>query len=104
LDQTNSIDSGRGRQTDDKANQADSRSSTAKDVLAFKSSGFKPEQPRAPMPSQSYLHFVCEAMSVMQYRKPNVSNRISAHMPQSWQVTWSVLRALMGVSPSRATV
>lgn len=53
------------------------------------------------MPRQSYLHFECEALSVMKYRKPNVSNRISAHMPQSWQVTWTVLRALMGVSPSR---
>jgi hypothetical protein len=53
------------------------------------------------MPRQSYLHFECEAMSVMQYRIPNVSNRISALMPQSWQVTWTVLRALIGVSPSR---
>jgi hypothetical protein len=53
------------------------------------------------MPRQSYLHFECEAMSVMQYRKPNASNRISADMPQSWQVTWTALRALMGISPVR---
>jgi hypothetical protein len=39
------------------------------------------------MPRQSYLHFECEAMSVMQYRNPNASNRISADIPQSWQVT-----------------
>jgi len=45
-------------------NQADKRSSRAKDALAFKSSGFKPEQPRALMPRQSYLHFECEPMSV----------------------------------------
>jgi len=77
------------------------RSSRAKDVLAFKSSSFKPEQPNAPMPRQSYLHFVCEAMSVMPYRRPNASIRISANMPHSWQMTWTVLRALMGVSPSR---
>jgi hypothetical protein len=48
------------------------------------------------MPRQSYLHFECEAMSVMQYRKPNASNRISADIPHSWQVTWTVVRALMG--------
>jgi hypothetical protein len=29
------------------------------------------------MPRQSYLHFECEAMSVMQYRRPNASNRIA---------------------------
>jgi hypothetical protein len=49
------------------------------------------------MPRQSYLHFECEAMSVMQYRTPNASNRISADIPHWWQVTWIVLRALMGV-------
>jgi len=64
-------------------NHADERSYCAKDALAFKSSGFNPEQLRALMPRQSYLHFECEAMSVMQYRIPNVSNRISALMPQS---------------------
>jgi hypothetical protein len=68
-------------------NQADKRSSCGKDALAFESSGFRPEQPSAPMPRQSYLHFECEAMSVTQYRNPNVSNRISALMPQSGQVT-----------------
>jgi hypothetical protein len=73
--------------TFDKANQADRRSSCTKDALAFESSGFRPEQPRALMPRQSYLHFECDAMSVMQYRNPNVSNRISADMPHSWQVT-----------------
>jgi len=46
-------------------NQADNCSSCAKDALAFKSSGFNPEQLRALMPRQSYLHFECEAMSVM---------------------------------------
>jgi len=63
--------------------QADERSFCAKGALAFKSSGFNPEQLRALMPRQSYLHLECEAMSVMQYRIPNVSNRISALMPQS---------------------
>jgi hypothetical protein len=46
-------------------NQANKRSSCGKDALAFKSSGFRPEQPSALMPRQSYLHFECEAMSVM---------------------------------------
>jgi hypothetical protein len=39
------------------------------------------------MSRQSYLHFEDEAMSVMKYRNPNVSNRISAHMPHSGHVT-----------------
>jgi hypothetical protein len=46
-------------------NQADKGSSCGKDALAFESSGFRPEQPSALMPRQSYLHFECEAMSVM---------------------------------------
>ena len=49
------------------------------------------------MPRQSYLHFEDEAMSMMRYRSPNVSNCTSADMPHSWQVTWTVLLALMGV-------
>ena len=56
------------------------------------------------MPRQSYLHFEDEAMSAMQYLKPNASNRISADMPHSWQVTWTVLLALMGVLAAAATV
>jgi hypothetical protein len=39
------------------------------------------------MPRQSYLHFEAEAMSMTRYRKPNVSNRSSAHMPHSGHVT-----------------
>jgi hypothetical protein len=39
------------------------------------------------MSRQSNLHFEDEAMSVMKYRNPNVSNRISAHMPHSGHVT-----------------
>jgi hypothetical protein len=39
------------------------------------------------MPRQSYLHFEDEAMSTMRYRKPNVSNPTSAHMPHSGHVT-----------------
>jgi hypothetical protein len=54
------------------------------------------------MPRQSYLHFVDEAMSTMQYRKPNVSNRTSAHMPHSGHVTGIDASSAMSHSDSGA--